>query len=65
VSHLSTVTDQLVKEGLITKVTKGRGVELSLTEEGKAFTEILRNFYDFAEKQMHKIKNGDKNEGKD
>jgi len=64
VSHLSTVTDQLVREGLITKKTKGREVELSLTDEGKEFMEILRSFYEFAEKQMEKIKNGEKNEGK-
>jgi len=64
VSHLSTVTDQLVREGLINKTTKGREVEISLTKEGKEFMEILRSFHDFATKQMDKIKNGEKNEGK-
>jgi len=64
ISHLSTVTDQLVREGLITKKVKGREVEISLTKEGKEFIEILRTFYNFATKQMDKIKNGENNEGK-
>ena len=63
VSHLSTVTNQLVREGLITKTTKGREVEIALTKEGKEFIEILKTFYNFAEKQLNKIKNGE-NEGK-
>ena len=55
-SHLSTVTSQLAKEGLITKVTKGREVEILLTKEGKEFMELLRHLHDFAIKQMKKIK---------
>ncbi|MHA1302331.1 MAG: hypothetical protein ACTSPI_01330 [Candidatus Heimdallarchaeaceae archaeon] len=57
VSHLSTVTDQFVKEGLITKEAKGREVEIKLTEDGKKLMKILREFDDFANKQINKIKN--------
>jgi len=56
VSHLSTVTNQLVRELLITKETKGREIEISLTEEGKEFKKILVEFDDFARKQLEKIK---------
>jgi len=59
VSHLSTVTDQFKKEGLITKEVKGREVEILLTEEGKELIKILRAFDNFARKQLEKIKNGD------
>ena len=65
VSHLSNVTDQLAREGLIEKKRKGREIEIHLTEEGKEFLLILREFDKFAKKQMEKIKNGVKDEGKD
>ena len=57
VSHLSNVTDQLVRELLVKKVKKGREIEIQLTEDGKEFKEILRAFDNFAKKQMEKIKN--------
>ena len=56
VSHLSTVTDQLSKEGLITKIPEGREVVIKLTKEGEEFKEILRTFYNFATKQLEKVK---------
>lgn len=56
VSHLSTVTDQLTKEGLITKEIDGREVDIKLTKEGEEFKEILRTFDNFAKKQLDKIK---------
>lgn len=65
VSHLSTVTDQLVRELLIKKVKKGREIEIVLTKDGKEFLEILKAFDDFAKKQKEKIKRGETNEGED
>jgi len=56
VSHLSNVTDQLAREGLIAKKINGRETEIELTEDGKEFQKILRIFYNFAEKQSKKIK---------
>ena len=56
VSHLSTVTDQLTKEGLITKEPNGREVDIRLTTEGEEFKKILREFDNFARKQLEKIK---------
>ena len=64
VSHLSTVTDQLVREGLITKEQKGREVEILLTDEGKEFLEIIRKFDDFAVAQLKKIKSREVTNGK-
>ena len=56
VSHLSTVTDQFKREGLVTKVPNGREVDIKLTEEGEEFKKILRTFDNFATKQLEKIK---------
>ena len=56
ISHLSVVTDQLKKEGLITKVTVGREVDIKLTEKGEEFKKILRTFDNFATKQMEIVK---------
>ena len=58
VSHLSVVTDQFKNEGLITKKAVGREVDIRLTEEGEEFKKILRTFYNFANKQMEKMKLG-------
>jgi len=59
ISHLSIVTDQFVKEGLITKEKKGREIEISLTEEGQEFLGILKTFDDFVIKQKEKIEKGE------
>ena len=56
VSHLSVVTDQLKREGLITKIPNGREVDIRLTEAGEEFKKILRTFDNFAKKQLEKIK---------
>jgi len=41
IAHLSRVTDQLVKEGLLIKKPVGREVSIEYTEEGKKFNQIL------------------------
>ena len=56
ISHLSNVTDQFVREGLIEKSKKGREIEINLTEDGKEFMKILMDFNDFATKQIEKVK---------
>jgi len=62
ISHLSNVTDQLVREELIKKEKKGREIEISLTEEGKEWLSILEQANNFATKQLKKIREV-KNEG--
>ena len=61
ISHLSVVTDQLSREGLIIKERIGREVELKLTPEGEEFKKILISFYEFSKKQL---KVADENERK-
>lgn len=56
-SHLSIVTDQLEREGLIIKHRKGRECSIKLTDLGKEFGEILRKFDELASTQLNKIKN--------
>ena len=60
ISHLSVVTDQFKREGLITKVLNGREVDIKLTEAGEEFKKILRTFDNFAKKQLEKIKGEEK-----
>lgn len=55
-SHLSIVIDQLEKEGLIIKHRKGREVSIELTDIGKKFGEILRDYNELASAQLNKIK---------
>jgi len=66
VSHLSNVTDQWKREGLIAKGKSGREAEIKLTETGKKIVEIVRQFDEIANAQLNKIKNNqeEKNEGK-
>jgi len=61
VSHLSVVTDQFKREGIITKEQNGREVDIKLTEEGEEFKKILRTFDNFAKKQLDKVK-GEEND---
>ena len=56
ISHLSIVTDQLEKEGLIIKHRKGRECSIELTELGKRFGEILREYDELASEQLNKVK---------
>jgi len=56
-SHLSIVTDQLEREGLIIKHRKGRECSIELTEAGKEFGEILRKYDELATELLNKIKN--------
>jgi len=49
-AHLSIVTDQLEKEGLIIKNRKGREVSIEITDLGKQFNEILLDFDALANK---------------
>jgi len=60
ISHLSVVTDQFKREGLITKEPNGREVDIKLTEAGEDFKKILRTFDNFAKKQLEKIKGDEK-----
>ena len=64
VSHLSNVTDQWKKEGLITKTKSGRETEIKLTEIGKQVIEIVRKYDEIATVQIDKSKNKEKKEEK-
>jgi len=66
ISHLSNVTDQWKKEGLINKKKSGRETEITLTEIGKQVVEIVRKYDEIAIIQVSKSKNKkeEKNEGK-
>lgn len=57
-SHLSNVTDQLQKEGIIIKLRKGREIEIKITDFGKKVIDIVRTFDDLATRQMEKISKG-------
>ena len=59
VSHLSIVTDQFTREGLITKEPKGREVEILLTNKGKELSKKLKDIYDFTEREikLQEVKN--------
>jgi len=48
ISHLSNVTAQFRKEGLISKETKGRETEIKLTKKGEKLVEIVREYDDLA-----------------
>ncbi len=65
ISHLSNVTDQWKKEGLITKTKSGRETEIKLTEVGKKLVEVVRAYDEIAVTQINKSKgkNNGKNEG--
>jgi predicted transcriptional regulator len=54
ISHLSTVTDQWAKEGLIKKNRKGREVDIEITKIGEEFRKILEGYKEFVEKQENK-----------
>jgi DNA-binding MarR family transcriptional regulator len=60
ISHLSNVTDQWEKEGMITKKRIGREVDLDLTEKGKNIVDLIQKFED-----VSKMEAKEKNEGKD
>jgi predicted transcriptional regulator len=60
ISHLSTVTDQWVKEGLILKKRKGREADISITKKGEKLWKLLEQ-YDALTKE--ETKEGE-NEGK-
>ncbi len=62
ISHLSNVTDQWKKEGLITKTKNGRETDIKLTEIGHKLTEIVRQYFDLANTQINKIKNKENTE---
>lgn len=65
ISHLSNVTDQWKKEGLITKAKSGRETEIKLTEVGEKLVEIVRKYDTIAANQLNKTKNKEKKEEKD
>ena len=43
-SHLSNVTDQWQREGIIIKNRVGREIELGLTDKGKEVLELVKDF---------------------
>ncbi|MEK0335842.1 MAG: hypothetical protein QQN41_00195, partial [Nitrosopumilus sp.] len=57
ISHLSNVTEQWKKEGLITKTKSGRETEIKLTEIGKKIVDIVRQYDEIAIIQINKSKN--------
>jgi len=61
-SHLSNVMDQFAKEGIIEKKTKGREVEINLTEKGKELIEVLRTYDEIANRKI-KEETGEEDEG--
>lgn len=46
ISHLSNVTDQWVREGLIKKTRSGREVDVEITAKGQKLVELTRKFDD-------------------
>ena len=57
--HLSNVTDQWEREGIINKKRVGRETNLILTEKGKKVITLLQDFDKIATKQIKKL--GEKN----
>lgn len=51
ISHLSNVTDQWEREGIIKKVRVGREVDLETTEKGNKIIELLRKFDEISEEK--------------
>ena len=51
ISHLSTVTDQWVKENLIKKVRKGREADITITKKGDELCELLNKWDELAKKE--------------
>lgn len=61
ISHLSAVTDQWRKEGLIQKNKKGRESDITITKKGEELFALLEKWDALAKKE---IKPGEENEGK-
>lgn len=57
ISHISNVTDQWKREGIINKIEKGREIKTELTEIGKQLIEVLRRYDEIATTQLDKLKN--------
>ncbi len=55
-SHLSNVTDQWRKEGLVTKQKKGRETVIKTTDVAKELIEVLKKYDEIATEQLDKIK---------
>ena len=62
-SHLSNVTDQWHREGIIVKVKNGREVELELTKKGEEIVTLLRKYDSISKKEIKMEEVAD--EGKD
>lgn len=52
--HISVVTSQWENKGLVTKKTKGREIEISITEIGKEFLELMDKIDKLGEKSKIK-----------
>jgi len=50
ISHLSNVTDQWEREGLIKKIRVGREVDIEITKFGEEVIAVLQQFEDIANK---------------
>ena len=61
-AHLSNVTDQWVKEGVITKKKIGREIEIGLTETGLVIVEMIKALEEVITKLLNKMKEGETNE---
>lgn len=57
-NHLSSVTDYWEILGLINKIKNGRDIEIQLTDKGKEWAELIKNFDKFANEQLKKIQKG-------
>jgi DNA-binding MarR family transcriptional regulator len=54
VSHLTNVTDQWEREGMLLKERKGREIELKITEFGKKVLEVVRRYDELATGKQNK-----------
>ena len=55
ISHISNVMDHWVKLGLIKRTKKGREMEISLTESGKEWANIIVQFDEFSRDMRPKL----------
>jgi DNA-binding MarR family transcriptional regulator len=54
-NHLSGVTDHWEALGVIKKIKNGREIEIRLTERGKEWAQLIRDFDEFATAQINRV----------
>jgi predicted transcriptional regulator len=63
-SHLSNITDQWQREGLLTKERKGRETEIHITAKGKEVMKLVQKFDDLYKDKKPEREKENENEGK-